>query len=1075
MLRRDGWLLLIASLLFSAAGLPDARTVQLRGNVPGTAASLRLSRRAVADKPLDLRIYFALRDRATLDRLLADQQDPNSPQYHQWLTPNEFAARFGPTETDFSAVTGWLHAEGLSIVSADIKSREIRYADTVSHAEQMFSTRIFSSADGRYFGNAWGPSIPERFKDVIAFVDGLDNLRVVVPASHVNQAKLGSDPVRGAQIPPMQLATLLTGGISSSVETEPDFKGGGSIGIGPADLHTFYDETPLLNAGIDGSSGDCIALLELSDFPDFGVDQFDQAFSQPDAAITRVFADTTTPGQLSALTLTEAMLDVEWAHAAAPGAPLTVYIGDPTSVGYVAAALDTYQRAINDNSCSIFSISIGQCGTPESFFPGVVGAGAAQAASQGMSIFVSSGDYGAAGSGGDATTASCVPETTRGVNEIAASPNVTAVGGTQAFLKYDSSDNDVGFVPEQVWNEPGIGASGGGASGAYPKPDYQQGLTPNDGARDLPDVAALAQQLGGYFLDLSPGAGKGVYCCEGGTSVSAPVWAGFAALIAQLNGGRLGNINPRLYQLGPLEDKSNVGLRDVTKGNNSFKRVQGFNAGPLYDQATGWGSPDVAILAKALLALPTPTPTPTLAPGQTPAPTPTPTSIPTPTPIASATPMPAVVAGAGQLGWDNDDGIEYDQVNPSGANGAAGPDAFIIKTSNTMVLFGRPPNAPLFGTRTLDDYYLIEPVGAVAVPAFSRAPVSNQSRIYYDPDGPSTPGCAPGGRWLFLALSTAGAKATLDKNGRRPLPGTRGVLIASSPGPDPTVDPSTWYKVFLPANCAFEQGCADSPQLGWNSSNIAVALNNYSFFGKWHPALLTVSHDALECGHTSSQPALGFQVFANDPSVAKTPQIPQPAWDVALQSACPAQTYSSPVGQDFTQGSLYLINVPNNSTSTVEISTLQAGSTPKLVAGAMTVRAPSSWAQPPATFAQNGSTTKITFSPGDARFTSCMVRNGAMWAGQTVGSGSPATPAAQWWEIGLMDGLTAGKVYAFNQIGGGQSINQNVVNPSIAANSHCPSVWRERTDLRRVGRLHRDTAAFDQRLHEFRVRPHSQQ
>ena len=83
-------------------------------------------------------------------------------------------------------------------------------------------------------------------------------------------------------------------------------------------------------------------------------------------------------------------------------------------------------------------------------------------------------------------------------------------------------------------------------------------------------------------------------------------------MIAQISGGRLGNINPQLYQLGPLEDKSKVGLHDITVGNNSYlpDKVKGFNAGPLYDQATGWGSPDVAILAKTLLAVPTAQATP---------------------------------------------------------------------------------------------------------------------------------------------------------------------------------------------------------------------------------------------------------------------------------------------------------------------------------------------------------------------------------------------------------------------------------------------------------------------------------
>ena len=90
---------LIAAFLLLDFGLAHAGTVQLRGNVSSSFPNLPLTRRAPADQPLDLRIYFALRDRATLDKLLADQQDRNSPEYHRWLTPDEFAARFGPTET----------------------------------------------------------------------------------------------------------------------------------------------------------------------------------------------------------------------------------------------------------------------------------------------------------------------------------------------------------------------------------------------------------------------------------------------------------------------------------------------------------------------------------------------------------------------------------------------------------------------------------------------------------------------------------------------------------------------------------------------------------------------------------------------------------------------------------------------------------------------------------------------------------------------------------------------------------------------------------------------------------------
>ena len=300
--------------------------------------------------------------------------------------------------------------------------------------------------------------------------------------------------------------------------------------------------------------------------------------------------------------------------------------------------------------------------------------------------------------------------------------------------------------------------------------------------------------------------------------------------------------------------------------------------------------------------------------------------------------------------------------------------------------------------------------------------------------------CSPGGRWLIVELGTAGSAATPDQNGNRPALGTAGILIASSPGSDPTVPPSQWYQAFLPADCSGKLGCADSPQLGWNFQYIAVALNNYYNNGSWHPGLLTVSHDALECGSSSTQSDLEFYPIANDPNITATVQ---PSWDVALQSACPVQSYSPAPGvaEDTSELTfLPVINVPNNSTSKAELSELfDTAPGPSLMTDIVTIAAPSSWLAPPQSVAQNGSSTKVAFSPGDARFTSCVQRNGSLWVAQTVGlPGSKPALAAQWWEINLAsNGLFGGQVLAFNRIGGGNLIPQNVVNPSIAVDSNC--------------------------------------
>jgi subtilase family serine protease len=172
-----------------------------------------------------------------------------------------------------------------------------------------------------------------------------------------------------------------------------------------------------------------------------------------------VLVDGTNPGKNSAET--EALLDIEWGHTVAPGAPIRVYIGNPS----VSAdpLLDALKQAVKKNVCGSISISFGYCGAGASFFTSTLDPLFAQAASQGQSVFIATGDSGAAGDVLDPTTNSCVPGTTPNVSEMAADPNVTAAGGTQFTPNYDASNNDIGNVPESVWDD-GSGAGGGGES-----------------------------------------------------------------------------------------------------------------------------------------------------------------------------------------------------------------------------------------------------------------------------------------------------------------------------------------------------------------------------------------------------------------------------------------------------------------------------------------------------------------------------------------------------------------------------------------------------------------------------------
>jgi kumamolisin len=242
-------------------------------------------------------------------------------------------------------------------------------------------------------------------------------------------------------------------------------------------------------------------------------------------------------------------LDIEWGHTVAPGAPIRVYIGNPKTSS--DPILDALTQAVKRNTCGSISISFGYCGAAASFFTSTLDSLFAQAAAQGQSVFIATGDHGAAGDVLDTSTNSCVPGTTPNVSEMAADPNVTAAGGTQFIPSYDASNNDIGNVPESVWDD-GSGASGGGESMLFTKPTYQNSVTPADAMRDLPDVASGASPAtpGFYLGDDLFGLGiVSIDCCVGGTSVAAPLWAGLSKVVAQgtkAARGRLGNMNSRM-------------------------------------------------------------------------------------------------------------------------------------------------------------------------------------------------------------------------------------------------------------------------------------------------------------------------------------------------------------------------------------------------------------------------------------------------------------------------------------------------------------------------------------------------
>ena len=331
---------------------------------------------------------------------------------------------------------------------------------------------------------------------------------------------------------------------------------------------------------------------------------FRLAYGLPSNAVTTVFASGTDPGIATNGDDLEATLDVEWAGAIAPKAGIELVIaGSTASTDGVDIAA---QYAVNHNVASILSVSFGACEAVanNSFYNSLW----QQAAVQGISVFVSGGDSGVAG----CDSSNAASGTGKGVNGLCSSPYDTCVGGTMfddtgdPALYWLPANNAVmgsavSYIPEVVWNESGLAATGaglaagaGGVSAIYLKPFWQIAPgVPADGRRDVPDVSLNAAQHDGYAIVYG-----GATWIVSGTSAGAPSFAGIIALLNQKSGGALGNINPVLYSLAARGTQSNALpiFHDVRNGNNSVPGVTGYDATAGYDLASGLGSVDAAQL-----------------------------------------------------------------------------------------------------------------------------------------------------------------------------------------------------------------------------------------------------------------------------------------------------------------------------------------------------------------------------------------------------------------------------------------------------------------------------------------------
>ncbi len=573
-------------------------------------------------------LYFnrSAAQQADLEALLAAQQDPASPQYHQWLTPDQFAGRFGMAQSDLEKVQSWLQQQGFSIDSLARSRNMIRFSGSAGQVESAFATQMhyFNVGGERHFAPSTPLSVPAAIAPAVAGIRNLNDFRP--RAQHI-----------------------IPRGAFTSGQT-------GSVFFAPGDIATVYDVGPLYSGGVNGV-GQSIAIAGQSAIQVGDIENFQSAAGLAKKDPTMVLVPGTGDSQVAADgDEGESDIDVEWSGAIAPGANiLFVYTGSNTSFG----VFDSVQYAVDELIAPIISLSYDSCETELTtsdlaMLEGVM----SQGASQGQTILAASGDQGSTACSGD-THLTTAQQEALAVNYPASSAFVTGMGGTE-ILAIDGVDPTTGnkganystywnstsgtditnsvkqYIPEVAWNDDssqgGLSATGGGPSALVNRPTWQTGVPgiASGSKRLVPDVSLYSSpNLPGYLYCTSDqtnwnttqaplqqascnsgfrDSATGELTAAGGTSFAAPIFAGMVALINQKAGYTTGQglINPTLYKLAGNSSTYASAFHDITKGNNnctagsSFcSSTAGFSAGTGYDEVTGLGSVDLNNLASA--------------------------------------------------------------------------------------------------------------------------------------------------------------------------------------------------------------------------------------------------------------------------------------------------------------------------------------------------------------------------------------------------------------------------------------------------------------------------------------------
>jgi|HubBroStandDraft_1064217.scaffolds.fasta_scaffold02425_4 subtilase family serine protease len=695
--------------------IDESKLMVLRGNTHPFARPQFDRGAAPANLSLD-RMMLVLKTTpeqgAALNNLLAEQQDRSSPNYHKWLTPQEFGAQFGVADADIQKITAWLESHGFHVDDVANGRNVIQFSGNAAQLQSAFHTAMHKYAvNGKeYWANANDPAIPVALTPAVTGVASLNNFPR--HAAHRLAGTFTREMATG-KVKAVKKQFTYAAGCQGTTDSD-------CYALGPNDFATIYNVLPLWNAGITGT-GQTIAIVSDSDVNPADFTAFRSLFGLPAGTLNRIYgpgSNSSTPGVLTCASPTdgdecEADIDMEWSGAVAPGATIDLVISEDTDV---AAGTDLSAQYVIDGNVSpkptVIGYSYGTCefalgSAGNAFYGGSptvqdsVGEWK-QAAAEGITVVVSTGDNGST----DCEEPSGNPaydqpaEFGLAVNGIGSTPYNVSVGGTDFNDPTDPTTywNSSGaastqasvksYIPEITYNDsctnlaldalvdPGgaqtaeafcniffidgesnpptqdtfspselvVPFGGGGgpstcinsdivynangtATGSlssctvgYSKPTWQTGTgVPNDGKRDLPDVAFFAGDgtIQNFYSYCEADADYNGAACSltasvsgaptpypdiqgvGGTSVAAEVFVGTIALLNQQLGasGPVGLPNQNLYTLAGQSWANCQSGGALTSACIFYQVTSGNNSMPCVDQETDFGLPQGCTIA----------------------------------------------------------------------------------------------------------------------------------------------------------------------------------------------------------------------------------------------------------------------------------------------------------------------------------------------------------------------------------------------------------------------------------------------------------------------------------------------